>query len=275
MPAGPGFTRRLLLGTALATVPAALPLAPALAAGEATGTLGRILRAGLLRVGVWLDAPPWGSYGENGSPDGSEVAIARLLARDLGVRLRLERLTVRERLEALETDRVDLLVALVPIQASTRARFAFATPHTTLHVTVAAPRASTIRRMEDLAGRRIALPENTFAAEEMRGRLPPDATALFLPDMISCVEAAVHGRADAAVVYDWFLRDISLTRPEFDIEARIQVTQVHSGLTIRLGDPDLLRFLNTFLYLRTADGTIPDIQERYFRAPQPPTPTFR
>jgi polar amino acid transport system substrate-binding protein len=250
MPAGPGPTRRLLLGTALATVPAALPLAPALAAGEATGTLGRILRAGLVRVGVWLDAPPWGSYGENGSPDGSEVAIARLLARDLGVRLRLERLTVRERLEALETDRVDLLAALVPIQASTRARFAFATPHTALYVTVAAPRASTIRRIEDLAARRIALPEGTFAAEEMRGRLPPDTTALFL-------------------------RDISLTRPEFDIEARIEVTHSHSGLAIRLGDADLLRFLNTFLYLRTADGTIPDIQERYFRAPQPPTPTFR
>ena len=272
MPARPGPTRRLILGSALA---APLPLAPAFAAGEAGATLGRILRAGIVRIGVWLDAPPWGSYGDNGSPDGSEVAIARLLARDLGVRLRLQRLTARDRLDALEEDRVDLLAALVPIEPSTRRRFAFAMPHTALHVTLATPADSPIRTMADLAGRRVALPENTYAAEEARGRLPPDTTALFLPDLVACVDAAAHGRADAAVVYDWLLRDINLSHPDLRLEARVEISHAHSGLTVRVGDRDLLRFLNTFLYLRNADGTIPDIHEQYLRAPQPQHPVFR
>ncbi|MGC5198698.1 hypothetical protein, partial [Aphanothece microscopica] len=123
--------------------------------------------------------------------------------------------------------------------------------------------------------RRIALPENTFAAEEVSGRLPPDTTALFLPDLISCIDAAAHGRADAAAVYDWALRDMAISHPELDLEARIEVTHTHTGLTLRLGERDLLRFVNTFLYLRTADGTIPDIHEQYLRAPQPPSPSFR
>ena len=271
MPASSPLRRSLLIGAGLL----ALPAIPARAAGEAGGALGRILRSGIVRIGVWLDAPPWGGYGHDGSPDGSEVALARLLAQDLGVRPRLQRLAARDRIDALEQDLVDLLVALVPITPVTRRRVAFASPHGRLGVVVAAPRGSSIRSLQDLAGRRVALPDNTFAAEEMRGRLPPDTTALFLPDMIACIDAAAHGRADAAVIYDWLLRDLSVSRPDLEIEGLFAVSHTHTGMATRLGEHDLIRFLNTFLYLRGADGSLAEIHERYLRSTPPIGPIFR
>lgn len=271
MTSSPPSRRCLLIGSGIL----ALPAPAALAVGEATGTLGRILRSGIVRIGVWLDAPPWGGYSHDGSPDGSEVALARLLARDLGVRLRLQRLAARDRIDALDQDLVDLLVALLPITPTTRRRVAFAAPHGQLGVVVAARRGSSIRSLQDLAGRRVALPDNTFAAEEMRQRLPPDTTALFLPDMIACVDAAAHGRADAAVIYDWLLRDLSISRPDLALEGLFTVSHTHTGMATRLGEHDLIRFLNTFIYLRTADGMLAEIHERYLRATPPVGPVFR
>ncbi len=254
----------------------ALPLAgPAHAAGEATGTLGRILRSGLVRIGVWLDAPPWGSYDQDGTPDGAEVAIARLLARDLSARLRLQRLEVRDRIPALQEDRVDILAALVPVVPATLRHVAFAAPHGELAVSVATRRASAVRSLADLARLRVALPDNTFAAEEARTLLPPDTTQLMMPDLIACIDAVAQGRVDAAVSYGWLLRDLSLSRPDLDIEQRFTMSHAHHALAVRLGDDDLLRFLNTFLYLRGADGSLADIHERYLRGTPAVAPIFR
>ncbi|WP_203074898.1 transporter substrate-binding domain-containing protein [Falsiroseomonas ponticola] len=267
----PALPRRLL--PALAT--GLLLPRPGHAAGEATGTLGRVFRTGILRVGVWLEAPPWGTYDHDGTPDGAEVALARLLARDLGVRLRLQRLAVRDRIPALEEDRVDILAALVPVVPTTRRHVAFASPHGELSVTVATTRRSPVRSLAELAGLRVALPDNTFAAEEARTLLPPDTTQLLLPDLIGCIDAAAHGRADAAVSYGWLLRDLSLSRPDLDIEPRFTLTHAHHALAMRLGDGDLLRFVNTFLFLRGADGSLAEIHERYLRGTPEVGPVFR
>lgn len=267
--------RRLLPALAAGLFAAPQARAAGEAPGAATGALGRILRSGIVRIGVWLEAPPWGSYDHDGTPDGAEVALARLLARDLGVRLRLQRLEVRDRIPALEEDRVDILAALVPVVPATRRHVAFASPHGELAVAVATRRASPVRSLADLAGLRVALPDNTFAAEEARTMLPPDTTQLLLPDLVACIDATAHGRADAAVSYGWLLRDLSLSRPELDIEPRFTLSHAHHALAMRLGEPDLLRFVNTFLYLRGADGALAEIHERYLRGTPDVGPVFR
>ncbi len=276
----PSATSRLGRRAAFGLISAlALPATTAHAAvdpnGAPAGTLLRVLRTGVLRVGVWLDVPPWGSYGDDGSPDGAEVALAKVLARDLGVRLRLVRLAAHNRIEALEEDRVDVLLALVPAVPATRRRVALASAHGELVVTIAAPRGHRFRTLDDLAGKRIALPEHTYAADAVRGRLPPDTTALFLPDTLSCADAAAHGRADAAALYSWMVRDLTVTRPDLELELAFPVSHTHHAMAVSLGEHDLLRFLNTFLYLRQADGTIADIQERYLRSVSPPLPAYR
>jgi polar amino acid transport system substrate-binding protein len=63
---------------------AALSLAFA-AQAQAPSSLDRILKEKKLRVTAEVTAPPFGMLDANGQPDGSEVATARQLAKDLGV----------------------------------------------------------------------------------------------------------------------------------------------------------------------------------------------
>jgi len=257
--------RRRLAGLlAAASLPLLAPPALAAPTGAPTGALARILTSGELRVGVWLGAPPWGMHNDMGAPDGSEVVLASLLARDLGVRLRLVRLDAAGRLPALLDDHVDILAAVLQITPRTLLRVAFAASHGQVSAVVATRRGSAIQRFADLAGQTIALPADSFLGESVFGALPADSTVLFLPEMEDCLVALLDGQVAAVAMLDSQLRSLLLERPSLGIGEAFAVATWHHALATRLGEPDLLRFLNTFLALRWLDGSIPDIQQHYF-----------
>ncbi|WP_431301531.1 transporter substrate-binding domain-containing protein [Sediminicoccus sp. BL-A-41-H5] len=264
--------RHLLALTGLAL--ACPSLRPARAAAT-PDVLRRVREEGVVRIGVWLETPPWGGFDAEGRPDGSEVAIARLLARDMGLRLRLVRLKAAERMEALLEDRCDILAAVLPMTPPYTGRVAFTLPHGRVNTVFAAPAGLRLESMGDLVGRRVAMSAGTIAADAAHALLPPGAIALFTPGTPQTVEALLLGEADVAVTYDWQLRDLRLARPDLDIVPRLPVQSWTYGLATRLGQPDLQRFLNIFLFLRGLDGTLADIHARYFAAPLPEGLRFR
>ena len=237
--------------------------------------LRRALDAGVIRVGVWLSAPPWGSFDPDGRPEGSEVALARLLAQDMNLRLELVRLQPADRVAALLTDRCDVLAAALPMVSATLQRLAFTAPYGRVSVVLAAPASLRLTSFHDLAGKRVAIAAGTMAAEIAHSQLPPGALALFTPSIGRTIESLLLGEADVAVIYDWQLRGLRLARADLDITSQLEVQAWGYGLAAQLGQPDLVRFLNTFLYLRSADGSLAEIHDRYFRAPIPEGLRFR
>lgn len=235
----------------------------------------RVLDARVIRIGVWLGVPPWGGYDADGMPDGSEIAIARLLALDMNLRLQLVRLQPHERIPALLEDRCDVLAAVMPIVSSTLQRIAFAAPHGRVSVVFAAPSRLRINTLDDLAGKRVAMAAGTIAAELAHEQMPPASIALFTPSVARTLESLLLGEADVAVAYDWQLRDLRLARADLDIVPQLTLGTFSYGLATQLGQPDLVRFLNTFLYLRAADGTLAEIHAQYFNAPIPEGLRFR
>jgi polar amino acid transport system substrate-binding protein len=272
--APPGPRRRHLLALAGLALGGSAPPGGARAAAP-PDILRRVRDQGVVRIGVWLDAPPWGGFDADGRPDGSEVAIARLLARDMGLRLRLVRLKAGERMEALLEDRCDVLAAALPMAPPQIGRVAFTMPHGRVNTVFAAPSGLRLESMGDLVGRRVAMSAGTVAAEMAHAQLPPGAIALFTPGTPQTVEALLMGEADVAVTYDWQLRDLRLARPDLDILPQLPLHSWSYGLATQLGQPDLQRFLNIFLYLRGVDGTLADIHARYFASPLPEGLRFR
>jgi polar amino acid transport system substrate-binding protein len=250
-------------------------LLPLGAAATPVNLLRRVQEQGFLRVGVWLGAPPWGGFDADGRPDGSEVAIARLLARDMNLRLRLVPLRPEERVPALVSDRCDVVAAALPMIGATLGRVAFTAPYGRVTAVFAARSDVKLTTLADLAGKRVAMSAGTFAAETAHAQLPPGATALFTPGIAQTIESLLLGEADVAVTYDWQLRDLQLARADLDIQPQLTLRSWSYGLAAPLGQLDLLRFLNVFLYLRGADGSLAEIHARYFAAPLPEGLRFR
>ena len=59
------------------------------------GGLNDVIQAGVVKVAVPSDFPPFGSIGKDRQLEGYDIDVARLLARDLGVKLELVPVSMR------------------------------------------------------------------------------------------------------------------------------------------------------------------------------------
>src|SRR5260370_26698317 len=78
-------------------MPAALMGAPA----HAESTLDKILKEKRIRVAIDVGNPPFGILDKAGQPDGSDVAVARQMAKDMGVELEFVQVPSTGRIPAL------------------------------------------------------------------------------------------------------------------------------------------------------------------------------
>lgn len=117
----------------LRSVPFALLLAvPGLARAD---LFGELRARGVLRVAIAGSVPPYNAYRPDGRAEGSDVDIARALARDLGVRLEIVRVINSERVAVLLARRADLVISALSITPERERLIAFSVPYAT-----AAPR---------------------------------------------------------------------------------------------------------------------------------------
>src|SRR4030095_11552510 len=70
-----------------------------------------LIQGGVVKVAVPSDFPPFGSLGKDGKLEGYDIDVARLLARDLGVKLELVPVTSVNRIPYLLNCKTHLVVA--------------------------------------------------------------------------------------------------------------------------------------------------------------------
>src|ERR1044072_1559229 len=91
---------RLVAGAAL--VPSFGPL---LVRPAHADTLDEIKKAGKIRIAIDTAIPPFGMTDDKMQPTGSDVDLARLLAKDLGVQLEIVTTTGPSRIPMLQTNK--------------------------------------------------------------------------------------------------------------------------------------------------------------------------
>lgn len=127
---------------ALATVLAlcALPLAGVAVEAEesrpASPGLARIAKTGEIRVGMSGEQPPLSMTGRDGQLFGLDVALARVLARSMGVKLRLVQLPFNRLLDALDAGEIELVMSGMTITPLRSARVRFIGPYYTSGKTI-------------------------------------------------------------------------------------------------------------------------------------------
>ena len=260
---------------ALTTAFAAVALATAMAVpAKADTTLERILKEKKIRITAEVTSPPFGILDKDGNPDGSEIATARQLAKDLGVELELVQVTSPQRIPALLAGRADVAISSLSITIDRAKTVAFANPHGALSIVIAAPDSVAIKGPADLAGKRIGITRATLEEATVPGIAPKDAKIVFFDDIAATIQALLSGQVDAAGFSAFAAGSVAERNPDKKIESKFTVKTAFYAAAVRQSDPELLRFLNTWVFLRTQDGTLAQIYEKHTNVKLVPLPTF-
>jgi polar amino acid transport system substrate-binding protein len=146
-----------------ATITSMIADARAAGCGAPSGQLGRILCAGVVRVGVRSDYKSFGMRSGD-TYSGFEIDLARRIAQRLGVRLELGPVTPSNRIPLLATGAFDMVIATMGHTVERDRQVVFVRPHYFASPTaVVGPKSMIVSGWPDVAGRAVCVPIGNFS----------------------------------------------------------------------------------------------------------------
>jgi polar amino acid transport system substrate-binding protein len=243
-------------------------------------TMARIAERGRLIVGVDQGKFLLGYRNPlTGNLDGSDIDIAKQIAAAIfgdPNRVQYVVLVSADRAAAVERGQVDMVVNSFTITCSRQKQVEFSAPYMTISQRLLVLRGSGIDEAEDLAGRRVCTSRGSTTEVVLRN-LGHDVLSLSnIPD---CVLEMQRGRVAAVSSDDTILAGLAAQDPNTEVVGRA-LDNAQYGVGMRIGEPDLVRFVNAVLEAARADGSLVTSNRRWYTdhlnsVPQPPDPVYR
>ena len=111
-------------------------------------TLDEIKADGTVNIGVFSDKNPFGYVDENGEYQGYDVYFARRLAEDLGVEANFVSTEAANRIEYLQTGKVDIILANFTVTPERAEEVDFALPYMNVALGVVSPDSNVITSLD-------------------------------------------------------------------------------------------------------------------------------
>ena len=154
------FAGSLAAGLGAAMLTTAAPFA-------AADTLSDIKKKGEINVGLLVDFPPYGTTNAQNQPDGYDADVARLLGKNLGVKVNLVPVTGPNRIPYLLTGKVDALVASLAITPERAKQVTFSKPYSAATIVLYGSKKANIKGAADLKNVRVGVAMITSAPEAL------------------------------------------------------------------------------------------------------------
>ena len=235
--------------------------------------LDRIIEAGLVKIAVPQDLPPFGSV-QDGQLKGYDVDVAKLLAADLGVRLELVPVTSVSRIPALLTERVDLVIANLGISPDRAKTVAFSSPYAPFFSGVFGAPDLAVKSPADLQGKKTAVTRDTIEDRELTKIAPQGAEIVHFDDNNATVSAFLSGKADLIATGNVVVATLLKQDPQRKIESKFRLKESPAGIGVRRGEPELLNWLNVFVFHKKLSGDLDRLSRQWFGEPLPSLPVL-
>jgi polar amino acid transport system substrate-binding protein len=232
----------------------AATLLPLVAAPPAVADkLEDIIQSGLIKIAVPADFPPFGSIGKDGQAEGYDVEVAKLVARDLGVRLELVPVTSPNRVAYLLTGKVDLVISSLGANPERAKVIAFTDAYAPFYAGVFGDAKTQIRSAADLAGKTIGVTRGTIEDAELARLAPKSATIQRFEDNNMTLSALATGKVDVIATGSAAAGALARSSPG-KAEKKFVLRDSPAHIGVRKDEPDLVAWLNVFIHYHQKSG---------------------
>jgi len=241
--------------------------------------MAELAQAGTVRIGTSFDQPLFGLQALDGTPEGFDVEIGKLIAGELGVQpqsIEWVQTSTAVREEVLEKGAVDFVVATYTINDKRRDRIAFAGPYYQAGQDLMVKADNrTVTGVDSLRGAkaRVCSTEGSTSAATIKEYVDPARIVLF--DLYSkCVEALKNGRVDVVTTDNVILMGlVDQSKGAFRLVEK-PFTEEPYGVGIAKGDKALCEFVNSVLAQAAKDGRYAKAWQSTAGRVAPTTPTL-
>ena len=242
----------------------------ALVAGLAQAqSLDELKKKGEITIGMLVDFPPYGTTNAENEPDGYDADVARLLARDLGLKLRLLPVTGPNRIPFLLTGKVDLLVASLAITPERARQVQFSQPYAAATIVLFGSAKAGIKSAADLKGLRVGVARASTQDVAVTKSAPEGTEIRRFDDDASAMQALLSGQVDAIGCSVTVAAQINQRAPAGTYEVKFNLLQQAMGIALRPNQAELLKAVNDVLARNTANGELNKLYRKWLRTDLP------
>lgn len=255
-----GFTAVLLAATSFATSVLAVTPEEIKAQGRAT-------------IGVQMDQFPWGFIDPKGQNDGFDIEVANMIAKELGVEVKFERITGQNRIPLLVNGNVDFLVPSMTITEERAKVIQYVIPYSSNDITVWGKTDADIKTNEDLGKFVIGVNRGSAFEPLLVKVAPPNTQIKRFDDDATTVQALLSGQVDAilgSVTYGIVIKQAGY---DAQFDRKYKVADNFQGMAVRKGDQEMLDYLTDFVTRHTADGSLDAAYKKWIGVDRAKLPT--
>lgn len=233
-------------------------------ASEADAAGSEALADGVLTVGTNAEFPPFEYVGDDGEPDGFDVALIKAIGEKLGVTVEVENMEF-DSLVASIGNKIDVAIAGMTVTDERKNSVDFSDSYYDAVQYVIVPEGSEIASFDDLAGKAIGVQLGTtgdfIASDDVEG-----ASVSQYNKAVDAVNDLINGRVDCVIIdknpalvfESKFAGQVkAIDGAQFDFEVENYAIALPKGDTVLGGQ------INQALEELKADGTFDKLVEEY------------
>lgn len=251
---------------------AALGLGAALSAFSSVASaqsLADIKKKGEVTIGMLVDFPPYGTTNAQNQPDGYDADVAKLLAKDWGVKANIVPVTGPNRIPFLLTNKVDLLVASLAVTPERAKQVQFSQPYAAATIVLYGKTGANIKSAADLKGVRVGVARASTQDVAVTKAAPEGTEIRRFDDDASAMQALMSGQVDAIGCSVTVAAQIAKRVPANTFENKFTLVQQAMAIAMRPGQDDLAKNVNEFVQKNTANGELGKLYQKWLGADFP------
>lgn len=249
---------RRLFALALCIASTAFTAVPAQA-----DALQDIRKAGILRVAVPQDFPPFGSVGPDLKPVGYDIDTAKLMAQGLGVALELVPVTSANRIAYLQTGKVDLVISSMGKNAEREKVIDFSEAYAPFFNGVFGPPTIKADKPEDLNGKTIGVTRGAVEDIELSKIAPSGATIKRYEDNNGTISAFLSGQVQLIATGNVVAAAILAKNPPKKPETKFLIKNSPCYIGLNKNEPALKAKVDAILAAAKKDGSLDVISRKW------------
>lgn len=237
-------------------------------------SINDIVKKGKVTIGVVSGAPPFGTTDAQGNPAGYDVDVANLVAKYLGVSAEIVPLTSPSRIPALESGKVDFLVATLAPTPERAKAVMFTMPYSAFEMSIFAPVAAKYGKLQDLGKKKVGVTRGTTQDTALTRLAIPGTNIVRFEDDATTAQALISNQVDAVALPQTTGNEIVKTRAAGKFDSKFSFAQQPNSMTVRKDAFELHQWLNNVIYFIKVSGELDAVARKWTNAPLPSLPVF-
>jgi glutamate transport system substrate-binding protein len=210
----------------------------------ANTTMGRIQKAGEIKIGVKYDVPPFGFKNpQTDEIEGFDVDLGSAIADKLGVEPNFIEAISDNRIPFLQDGTVELVLSTMTINKERDQEIDFSEPYYIARGRILVPQDSDIQDLADLRGNSVCTALGSTYEETLK-KQAPKADLKLVDSYSECLELVQNGAVDAVSTDDVILTGMIIQDDSLKLVEAKPLTTEPYGAGIKEGDREFKKFVD-------------------------------